>query len=185
MDPTIASLVGTAIGALVGLAGGFLTSRQQSKLEYLKWVRTKEDEYEKEVRLAVAELTKKLAAGTQAISWFTSKAQIEPANLSEHDLLAYDKTIQTLYLDIVSARIVVAALNKEIHAQMTPLAGKLYSLDIRIANAEALFRSSQKQEAINELAICADIASQFEDELIERVTEIIGLDKAAIKSRRK
>lgn len=185
MDATIASLIGTAIGALVGLAGGFLTSRQQTRLEYLKWVRTKEDEYEKEVRLAVAKLTKKLAAGTQAISWFTSKAQIEPAKLTENDLLAYDNTIQALYLDIVSSRIVVAALNKEIHAKMTPLVDELYSLDIRVAKAAALFRNSQQQEGIKELANCSDITSQFEDELIERVTEIIGSDKTIVKSRRK
>jgi len=182
MDATIASLIGTAIGALAGLAGGFFTARQQSKLEEQKRLRAKEDEYEKEVRLAVADLTKKLAAGTQAISWFTSKAKSEPARFTENDLLAYDNTMLSLYPDVVSSRIVVAALNKEIHAKMTPIVDKLYFLDSLVVKAAVIFRNSQ-QEGIKELANCCDLISQFESELIERVTEIISLEKMTIREK--
>jgi hypothetical protein len=183
MDATTASLLGTAIGALTGLAGGFLAGRQQSKLEHQKWLQTQDDEYKKEVRLAVAELTKKLATGAHTISWYTSKAKIGPSIVTENDLLAFDNAMYALYPDIVSSRIVVAALNKEIHTKMTSLVKKLYSLDGQAIKAVVTFRNSQ-QDGIKELANCYDEAIRFENELIEQVTEIIGLDKREIHLKR-
>ena len=47
MDPTVASLIGAGIGALAGLTGGWLNGWRQSKLEYEKWTRSKQDGIEK------------------------------------------------------------------------------------------------------------------------------------------
>jgi len=175
MDATMASLIGTAIGALSGLAGGYLAGRRQSQLEYEKWRREREDNLEKDIRSAVAELTKKLAAGIQAIGWLTWKAENYPTKITEDDLANYDNDMKTLFPDIVGSRIAVAALNRETHTKMTPLVNELYSLDAQVAKATMTFKDSQ-EGGCKALADCYGKSRQFNDEFLEKVTEIVGLD---------
>src|SRR5262245_38210832 len=115
MDATTASLIGASIGALTGLAGGWLSGVRQSKIEHQKWVRANRDTIEKDARLALADLTKKLAAGVHAMCWLSWKAKFEPDKLSERDLSAYDTSMQSLFPDIVGSRVILAALSKETH----------------------------------------------------------------------
>ena len=175
MDATLASLIGTAIGAVSGLAGGYLAGRQQSHLEHEKWRRTREDNLEKDIRSAVAELTRKLAAGIHAIGWLTWKAENYPKKITEDDLENYDKDMKSLFPDIVGSRIAVAALSREMHTKMTPLVNALYNLDAQVAKAAMAFKDTQ-DEGSKALADCYGKSRQFVDEFLEKVTEIVGLD---------
>jgi hypothetical protein len=171
MDATTASLIGASIGALAGLGGGWLNGWRQSKIEHQKWVRARYDTIEKDARLALADLTKKLAAGVHAICWLTWKAKYEPEKLSEADLSAYDTSMQTLFPDIVGSRVILAALSKETHDLVSPLVLQLYAFDVRVAEGAALFRRSPA-DGIKVLATCHDDCLQFDRVLLDEVTRI-------------
>lgn len=179
MDGATASLIGAAIGAISGLGGGYLAGRRQMQLEREKWLRSRKDEHEKALRLAVAELTRKLAAGTHAIAWLTWKAKNAPTELTEQDLSVYNKEMKTLFPDIVGSRVVVVALDKEVHTKMTPLILKLYSLDEQVARAAMLFEDA-RSDCITALAHYYDVDLDLDKELLTKVTEIMGLDEAMI-----
>lgn len=175
MDAAVASLIGAAIGALSGLGGGYLTGRRQSELERDKWLRARKDEHDKNIRLAVAELTKKLAAGTQEISWLTWKAKHTPDALTATDIANYNNKMAVLFPDIVSARVIVDAIDKSIHARLTPLINKLYSLDENIALAAKDFDSSRKG-SVSALAGYYELWLSLDKEILTTVTEIMKLD---------
>lgn len=171
MDPTTASLIGAGIGALAGITGGWLNGWRQSKLENEKWLRSRQEAIEKDTRLALADLTKKIAAGIHAMAWLAWKAKIEPTRLSENDLTTYDVTMNTLFPDIVGSRVALAALSKEIHAQISPLIQRLYDLDVKIAETAALYRNSPS-EGSKELAEFLSETSRFDKIFLEEVTRI-------------
>jgi hypothetical protein len=175
MDAAVASLIGAAIGAISGLAGGYLTGRRQSQLERDKWFRARKDEHDKNIRLAVAELTKKLAAGTQEISWLTWKAKYTPDALTVTDIANYNNKMAVLFPDIVGARVIVDAIDKSIHARLTPLINKLYSLDENIALAAKDFGSS-RERCTKALAGYYEQWLSLDKEILTRVTEIMKLD---------
>lgn len=181
------AIMGALVGAFTGILIALLTNWQQSRVEYQKWLRTKEDEQQrwmqaredevvKDLRLAIAELTKKLAIGAHTMGWLTWKAKYDSANLTEEDIVDYNKKMQALFIEIVGARILVAALDKDIHTQMKPIIERLYILDGEIASKSALFKSSP-QESIMALAKCNDIQAQLVTDLLERATELIGLEQ--------
>lgn len=182
MDAVTAGLIGTGIGALTGIAGGWLNGWRQSKIEHEKWIRSKQDTIEKDTRLALADLIKKLAAGIHAIAWLTWKAENEPDNLSENDLSAYDSTLQSLFPDIVGSRVVLAALSRETHEQVSPLVNQLYVFDVRIGKAAALYRNSMP-EGIKALAACHHDCLQFDKVLLDEVTKINTPEMVTLKRR--
>ena len=175
MDATTSSLIGAGIGALAGLAGGWLNGWRQSKIEHEKWRRSRYDTVERDARLALADLTKKLAMGIHAIAWITWKAKHETDKLSESGLSAYDTTMKTLFPDIVGSRVSLAALNRVSHDLVSPLIEQLYAFDVRIAKAAALYRNSAL-EGCRALAECHDDCLQFDKVFLDEVTKI-GIPK--------
>jgi len=171
MDAATASLIGAGLGALAGLAGGWLNGWRQSKIEQERWRRSRLDTVERDARLALAELTKKLAVGVHAIAWLTWKAKYEPDKLSENDLSAYDTTMQSLFPDIVGSRIALAALTKETHNLISPLIEQLYDFDVRIAKAAALYRESASA-GVRALVEYHDKCLQFDRLLLDEVIKI-------------
>lgn len=183
MDPTTASLIGAGIGALAGLTGGWLNGWRQSKLEYEKWTRSRQDTLEKDTRLALADLTKRMAAGTHAIAWLTWKAKHELDRFSENDLTAYDATMKTLFPEIVGSRVALAALNKEIHDQVSPWIEGLYELDVKTAKAAALYRNTVLEGA-KVLAECHGDTLKFDKLFLEEVTRMGIREEIAVTSSR-
>lgn len=138
---------------------------------------TRKTELNKELRLAVAEFTKNLALGNHAMSWLTWKAKNTPDLLTEGDIANYEETINSMFNNLVASRIIVAALNKRIHAHMASLVQQMYALDEKIATAGALFRHSPKESKEN-LAGYYTAVAEFEIELLDTVTELIGAEQA-------
>src|ERR1051326_1558955 len=181
MDATTASLIGAAIGAISGLGGGYLGGLWQSRLERAKWLRSRNDEREKQLRIAVAELTRKLAVGTHQIAWLTWKARNAPAELTEEDISIYNGEMKALLPDIVASRVVVDALDKSIHAKVTPLVEILYALDAQVALAGILFKSS-KEDCAEALASYYETCLDIDKRILQEVTEMMRLDETNIQA---
>ncbi len=76
----------TLFAVLAGLLGGYLSGRYASTLERVKWERSRREEYEKETRLAVAALARKLGEAANSMDWVTWTAEHEPAGLPEAEI---------------------------------------------------------------------------------------------------
>ncbi|MDT4895518.1 MAG: hypothetical protein QOH25_595 [Acidobacteriota bacterium] len=176
MNPQTAAIFGAAIAAIVALSVALYNSWRQSKLEYEKWLRAREDQTDKEFRLAVADLTKKIVQGTHRIIWLAWKAKNEPTNLTEEDFIMYDKQMAEIFPDIVGSRIIVAALNQKVHIEITPFVRRLYALDEEVAKARILFRETPEKSTAT-LAACYDKTIKFDSELLVRVTDIVDLSR--------
>ena len=170
------SIIGTLVGAIAAFGGVLFAGGRQASLERDKWERSKRDEWDRETRLAVAELTRNLAAGVHAIAWCTWTAKYEPDEMRNEHFGKYDKEIKGLFPAIVGARVVLAILNRELHEKMTPLIKKLYTLDKELAQASVLFRKV-RSEGIEKLAICYGNSNEFDKEILQTVSNIISLEE--------
>jgi hypothetical protein len=175
MDPVIASLMGTVIGGLFGIAGGILTGRRQARLEQERWLQARKDDIEKETRLAVAELTRKMAVATQAMLWFTSKAGNIPKKFSQEDISEYDEAIQGLLPDILSSLMVVSALDTEVSEKMTPLLYRIYEVDGQIAQASTQFETSPRSSVESLARLRSTEVIPLYSELTQRISGITGV----------
>jgi hypothetical protein len=155
----ILSLIGSVIGASAALGGIYLTNQARRK-----------DEVSKENRLAVAELTKNLAAGLQAISWITWTAK--NGALTKDHISEYTGEMKKLLPAIVGSRAVLAALNKTAHNEMSPLVVRLYKLDAAIGEAALSFRESQRTVRDTLTGYYAD-SENYDNDLTAQVAEIL------------
>jgi len=140
----LTNAAGTFIGAALALTGVLWTNNRQKRIEDVRWERSRKDELLKQVRLAVADLAKRVAAGAQAMTWLLWISKYEPANLTEKDISAYDREMKSLYSDLVGAEVVLAALDKNLFAKMKPLVNDLYKLDQGIAEHTRQFRATKE-----------------------------------------
>ena len=182
------SFMGTLIGAGLALLGVWWTGKRQAELENVRWVRarkdeedkrrqTREDELRRDIRLAAAELSRKIAAGAQAISWLVWKARFDLENLTGRDKSAYDREIKSLLADLVGAEVVVAALDKDVFARMKPLINELYLLDHQVAFAIRHFQDSgeKRTDSIKQLNDLYEPASDFFNKISGTVLNSLGL----------
>lgn len=114
--------------ALLGIASalltGFLAGRRQARAEY-----------QREARLACADLTKSTAVAVHAMAWFTWKAKYRAALLGPEDAREYDRTMQDVFPRLVGSLAVVAAFSKRAYLRAKEEVDKVYSLDHRVAAA--------------------------------------------------
>ena len=176
MDQQVTLVIVAVISTVSALSGAWLTGWRQSRLEHQKWLRIREDEIRKEFRLAMAELAKRVYIALQLMQWTTWKAKHDSSNLTEDELAQYDREMKELWPNIVSARVLVAALNNEIHSQITPLILELIALDSGVAKAGILFRAS-KQNGIKALADYHLECAKFESEFITKIGDMLALEK--------
>lgn len=139
----LTNAAGTFIGAALALTGVLWTNSRQKRIEDVRWERSRKDELLKQVRLAAADLAKRVAAGAQAMTWLLWIAKYEPANLTEKDIATYDREMKSLYSDLVGAEVVLAALDKHLFSKMKPLVNDLYKLDQGIAEHTRQFRATK------------------------------------------
>jgi len=133
-------------------------------------------ELDKELRVALAALTKALSASVHAMAWLTWNARYNPKVLTAADISKYNETINSLFTDLVGFRVIVAALSENLHDDMTPLVERLYVLDRKVAIATTLFRDSP-EASTKALASYLDEVNKFDNEILKRVTELIRLER--------
>jgi hypothetical protein len=97
------------------------TQEQNRNLEEYKGVLATESESRRNVRLAVAEVAKRIAAATHSISWTTWAAKNSPDTFDNTYLDKYDREIHPRLNEIVGTRVALAALAPLVHDQLSPL----------------------------------------------------------------
>jgi hypothetical protein len=142
---------------------------------------SKQDEILKESRLAVAELTRHIAAGGQSLSWLLWIATYTPDKFTREDVSAHDKTINTVYTELVGAQIVVAALNPSFYQQTTGVVNELYKLDATMALLAKDFEHFP--EKLVQLAELYEKVHEFSLNLPNRILGIVGLPPNKIVKR--
>ncbi len=171
------SVLGALVGALAAISGVKFTSKHQETLEVDKWKRAKKDEWEKETRLALAELTRSLAAGVHAIAWTTWPAKYEPEEMQMGHFAKYEIESKSVFPVLVGARVVLATLDRDLHDKMTPLIKKLYRLDAELTQASVVFGKARAQ-GLKLLAACYEESNEFDKEILETVSNIVNLRRA-------
>ena len=176
----LSNVIGSVIGAFIALAGVLLSSVRQSRLESEKWARTRQEKITNEIRLAVAQLTRKLSIATQAMQWTTWSPQNDPDNATQESLTEYDERMKVLWPDIVSASINIATLNISIYHQIMPLIHKVSNLDKQMFFASRQFKEN-REEGIKALAACRNQVIAFNTEYVNAIADILNLDKIQLK----
>jgi hypothetical protein len=139
MDPAVASLLGALIGGLAGIAGGWFSGANQARLEREKWLRARSDEFAKELRTAVRELTTELADACHAMDWLCWLAKYGPDRLTSERIDHYDDTMHRLFPGLFGLHAVIAGMDQEVHRKLLPLVDGVVDLDARVGQASLRF----------------------------------------------
>ena len=160
MDAAVAGLIGAAIGAVAGLMGAFFTSIVQSRIEEKKWRRSKQDTLSKELRLQIAEVSRKMLVAQHSMEWITWYAREGPKHLDKKMISEYNKEIHDAFPELLGALAITAALNLDIYNQLSIIADEIYGIEGRIAKALFLFDEAP-EECIEKLAKYNSEATAF------------------------
>src|SRR5688500_18804007 len=90
------TLVAAVLAAAVSLLNVTFNSWSQSRLEDRKWVQARQDDSNRNLRVAIVDLARKLATGNQKVQFLTWKARFESENLSIADIDDYDTGMKVL-----------------------------------------------------------------------------------------
>jgi hypothetical protein len=176
MDAAVAGLIGAVIGAGLSLMGTLVSGWQESKLERAKWLRAREDQAIKDLRIAVADLARRLAAGVHSIEWLTWPAKYQSDDLTvdqlDDKIRAYNQEVHGLFSELTGCLVVIAALDRQVYEQMRSLVQAFSSLDADVAMA-ASARGESLSESIEALVDCHAEAGRYFDSLHEAVAGIV------------
>jgi hypothetical protein len=169
----IVSILGL-LGLIIAFVSGLLTSRAQSHQESEKWVRAREDDVRRDIRLAIADVAEKLAAFAHSMMWTTYRVNRTNANLKEI-VDTYGKESHELIGRLVSSQIRLAALDMNAYQKVTPFISNAINLSEEVDRAISLFQqdSRESREAVRE---CNHKALAFIKELPEQMGNTIGLE---------
>jgi hypothetical protein len=148
-----------------------IRAEQSRELEAFKDRLVSEGEFSRNVRLALSDVSRKLAAGNHAICWLCWAARYAPENVVKEDLDAYDREMHQILSELVGARAVLVALDTELHSQLTPLVLELYQLDVEVGMAKSKFASSPA-DALAALATLHPISQAYDENLIGAVAMV-------------
>ena len=168
------ALVGGVLTIAVYGLNKLLESFKSERAGWLETVRnqlTKHDETERTIRQAVADLVKKIAAGSHIICWLCWYAKNAPQRITDENINMYEKEMREVQTELVGLRVVLAALDKEIHATLTPFIARLYQMDVELSNAMILYYTS-KEKGLVAMALVHQQSLNFDDELLQTATEL-------------
>lgn len=130
-----------------------------------------EDAAHLRVITAVADLGKLLGAGAHAISWVTWFAVHSPHELTDIRLAGYEREMHKTLSQIVGARVLLAALNADLHASLAILIEDLYALDVDVGKAKALL-SGNRQACIDALAAISPRSKAYARRLVIELSSL-------------
>lgn len=146
MIPVVVALLG--IGS--ALITGYFAGRRQARAEY-----------QREARLAFAELTKSTAVAVHTMAWFAWKAKYRAALMGPADAAEYDKNMQDLFPTLSGSLALVAAFSESAYLSARQVVDEVYLLDHRVAEA-ATGLLNKEPNAAAALAALHDDASKLE-----------------------
>ncbi len=173
VSPALPGIIGTMIGASLALFGVRWSNKRQWDLEKEKWEMTKKDEATKEVRSAVANMSKIIAAELQAIIWLTWIGKYEPHILSDKDIDDYNIEMKQLFRDALVAQAYLAALDLGLHTKMKSIAKEVSRIDHKMSfTIQKIKQAANPDERIvaaKELEIFYDESYFYHDNLAEKI----------------
>jgi|SRR3954447_9188470 len=155
--PILVALLG--IGS--ALVTGYLAGRRQARLDY-----------QKEARLAVAQLAKSIGVAVHMISWFTWKAKHRGSLLAKKDAEDYDNAMKEIFPDLTGSLATLAAFSPAAYTRAKDIAKEIYSLDEKVADA-ATGLLTQDNQAPAALAILHEEVRRLETSSKETVTKLM------------
>lgn len=156
------------IGALLAIAGYYFSKA----LETYRAAQAKKDDISRNVRLALAELAKSIASGLHSISWLCWAAKHSPTEVAEK-LNGYDKEMHVQLDNLTGSRVALAALDNKMHLTLSPIIDQLYSLDVEVGHAKALYITSA-EEGLKALGKLHIPANDLNDKLLAAVINIVS-----------
>jgi hypothetical protein len=90
MDAALAGLLGTAVGAVVGLLGSVIRGWQEERADHRRAQHARTDEVTKQQRQSLLELVRLIATGVQAVSWVAWAVNTLPDQRVYSELVEYD-----------------------------------------------------------------------------------------------
>lgn len=176
MDAAVAGLIGAVIGAGLSLVTTLVSGWQDSKLERDRWLRVRKDQANKDLRVAVADLARRLAAGVHSIEWLTWPAKNQPDKLTAEQLDAkvrsYNQEVHGLFSELTGCLVVIAAHDRQVYEQMRALVQAFSDLDAGVAMA-ASRRHQSYSESIQALAGYHAEAGRYTNRLQEAVANVV------------
>jgi hypothetical protein len=146
------------------------------EVESIKSALSQHQDFLRSANAAVADLTRKLAAGSHLISWLAWGATEPEVVFSDKDFAEYNKGMIGVMGDLVGLQASVAALDPAKHAVLSRFADQLYERDIRVAKARVLYRtkdSAKQKESIVLLKSIYDESIEFDEALLKAVTGML------------
>src|SRR5262245_21295595 len=96
MSDTIIGAVSVLTGGALGFLAATYTDRADRKLEFEKWVRARDDDVNRDVRMAVASVVMLLAEYAHSLMWSTfSMISAQHEAIAEEDAGELAKTLKT------------------------------------------------------------------------------------------
>jgi hypothetical protein len=83
----------------------------------------------------------------------------------------YDKEMRSFLAEIMSSRVVLAALDKSTHERLSEFADRLYQMDVEFSEAALLFQNSS-EAGIVALAKLHEKTLLFDKEFLEIATNL-------------
>jgi hypothetical protein len=137
-------LILVAVTSLIsGIIGAGLTARYQIRLEEKKWQINRQDALDKEKRLAVAELCRRLVELIQEAGSLTWYAKNHPARIRLTDIKKYEKASNLLLPQIMSLLVVVSTLDGTFYKSMNILVQKAYEIDLVVSRGIIVLSESR------------------------------------------
>ncbi|MBC9821038.1 hypothetical protein [Terrabacter sp. MAHUQ-38] len=174
MDAALAGLLGTAIGAVAGIAGSLLSSRHQMRLERERIDAARHDELTRAARQSLLDLVQLVATGTQAIAWVTWAVECRPVEESLVEARRYEDSMRELLPRLVSAQVAVASLSAPAtYERLDPLVRTLVHLDARVGTALVGHEQGDATSTAELLAL-RDETTAFEQHTVAVVRAILS-----------
>jgi L-rhamnose mutarotase len=161
------------IGLIAGLLGAYVAGRQKMRLEQQKWLAARQDELDKEKRVAVAELCRNTVTSIQAgqgLAWYAAH---QPSYLNDEKAKEYERIIDQVWPEIASSLVVVSALDSDIYAAINQLVSKASHLDEKMTIALMQLETS-RDESIKAMAELFPEFSSYWEELHRTVANLFG-----------
>jgi len=149
MNPAFIGLIGAIVGAIIGggtaILNSHLNSGYQLQLEKEKGLIARRDTLSKELRSCVAEVAREMLSAQHSMEWVCWSAAKGPHLVSEELIAQYQKEIHGTFPKLLGALAAVSSLNVGSYKALAALAEQIYTVDEKIADAFAQYKTAPEQ----------------------------------------
>ena len=146
------SIVSVLVAGIISFGSAAYFSIRALKNEKEKTIELQRKEFLTEARIAASEFVSKTAQGIHSISWILWIAKFTPHLFENKIINEHDLKMRSLYKEIVSAQIILAARNKKLYETTLEIVASLYQFDGNLGGmAAGLHDSTKRNQAIKEM----------------------------------